>query len=119
LSPDSATARSARAAGLGLHRSVCAALVLAAGASTGAAEDVEFFRLSAPSETAIVGFAGDGFMVWTNASPESDATLERMCGAGAAWQEYVRIPVTGAQQTLRVFDPSPPPGMTLIPGGSS
>ena len=79
-------------------------------------QDLAFYRLHATGQTAIVDIQVDGSVTWTNASTLEDVQFQR--ARPTNWQDYVRIPATGAVQTARLFDLFPPAGMVLIPAGS-
>ena len=92
------------------------ALALGAGAAQGA----QFFRIAGPVATTITALSADGHITWTN-SPTNATFIVQTAHSFPGqtnWVDYIRVPVTNAVTTERIYDPSPPSGMALIPAGS-
>lgn len=83
-------------------------------------EGKAFFRVVSPTDTQIVGFGTDGFLVWTNGAAGGTCTVQRATALNGStnWTDFVQHAVTGAVMSLRVFDADAPSGMALIPAGS-
>jgi formylglycine-generating enzyme len=83
------------------------------------AQGTRFFRISGPAPTTTTAFNPDGTLVWSNAHPGTNYTIQAATSlAGTTnWVDYVQIPVTNAVNTNLLIDFNPPPGMTLIPAG--
>lgn len=107
-----------------MRGSLClAALVALSGAWRSVGQEGKaFFRVVSPADTRIVGFGADGVLVWTNDVDvaEGTCTVQRAASLDGTtnWTDFVQHAVTGAVMSLRVFDPSAPSGMALIPAGS-
>ncbi|MGD0538416.1 MAG: SUMF1/EgtB/PvdO family nonheme iron enzyme [Verrucomicrobiota bacterium] len=94
-------------------------LALIAGVHQAAAQGTRFFRISGPAATTIAAFLPDGTMVWSNALPGTNYTVQTvtsLCG-GTNWVDYVQLPVTTGVNTNLIFAFTPPAGMALIPAG--
>ena len=79
-----------------------------------------FFRIISTTNSVITGFAADGILVWTNADTAGvTCTVQRaLASPGPSnWADYAHQAVTNAAMSLWLFDPNPPAGMILIPGG--
>jgi formylglycine-generating enzyme required for sulfatase activity len=83
------------------------------------AQGTRFFRISGPAPTSITAFNPDGTLVWSNAQPGTNYTIQTASSlsGGSNWVDYVQIPVTNAVNTNLLIDFNPPPGMALIPAG--
>ena len=92
------------------------ALALGAVAVHGA----HFFRIAGPVATTITGLSVDGYITWTNSPTNATFTIQttQSLPAGTNWVDYLQVPVTSAVTAQRIYDPSPPSGMALIPAGS-
>jgi formylglycine-generating enzyme len=95
-------------------------LALVASAHQAAAQGARFFRIYGPAATTITAFRPDGTLVWSNALPGTNYTIQTVSSlAGAAgWVSYVQIPVTNGVNTNLLVAFNPPAGMALIPAGS-
>jgi formylglycine-generating enzyme len=83
------------------------------------AEEVRLFRIAGPVHTAITSVSPTGAITWTSAATGITCTVQTSTNLAAHdWVDYVRVPISNAVTTLRLFDPAPPTGMTLIPAGS-
>lgn len=82
------------------------------------AAEARFFRLASPAPSAITTLARDGTISWTNAQTIGSCTIQTSTNQFSGWIDYVQIPVTGVVMRARLFDPTAPAGMTLIPAGS-
>jgi formylglycine-generating enzyme required for sulfatase activity len=93
----------------------CFAIVLHAAAQTS-----QFFRISGPAATSIMAFNPDGTLVWSNAQPGTNYTVQTLSSppGGTNWVGYIQIPVTSAINTNRLIDFNPPAGMAFIPAGA-
>jgi hypothetical protein len=94
-------------------------LALSAGVPQISGQGTRFFRISGPAATQITAFQPDGTMIWTNAQPGTNYTVQTVSAqpGGTNWVDYVQLPVTKGMNTNRIIDPNPPAGMTLIPAG--
>jgi hypothetical protein len=94
-------------------------LALLAGIHEAAAQAAQFFRIAGPAATKIIAFRPDGTLVWTNARPGTNYTIQTASSlsGGPIWVDYVQLPVTSARNTNQIIDPNPPAGMALIPAG--
>jgi len=83
-------------------------------------QDARFFRISGPAETKILAFQTDGTLVWSNALPGANYTVQvaTTLDGGTNWLDYVQLPVTSSVNTNRLVDYNPPAIMALIPAGS-
>lgn len=83
------------------------------------AQERQFFRVICSNETRITRLDADGYLTWTNPCASGLCTVEMSQGldSGTNWASYVRIPITSSVIRVRLFDPDPPQGMELIPGG--
>jgi formylglycine-generating enzyme required for sulfatase activity len=95
-------------------------LALLAGVHLAAAQTAQFFRIAGPATTKIITFRPDGSLVWTNARPGTNYTIQTLSSlaGGPNWVDYVQLPVTSARNTNQIIDPNPPAGMVFIPAGS-
>lgn len=95
-------------------------LVLLAGVNQAASQGAQFFRISGPAATKLIAFRPDGSLVWTNALPNTNYTVQMATTlvGGTNWVDYVQLPVINRVNTNRVIDYHPPSGMALIPAGS-
>ncbi|HTX21907.1 MAG TPA: SUMF1/EgtB/PvdO family nonheme iron enzyme [Candidatus Aquilonibacter sp.] len=95
------------------------ALMLFAGVHQAEAQVTRFFRISGPTATAISEFKPDGTMVWSNAQPGTNYTVQTVTTllGGTNWVDYVQIPVTNYVNTNLLVSFNPPAGMALIPAG--
>ena len=87
---------------------------------TVAAQGAQFFRIAGPVATTITGLSVDGYITWTNSPTNATFTIQttQSLPAGTNWVDYLQVPVTSAVTAQRIYDPSPPSGMALIPAGS-
>jgi len=95
-------------------------LALLAGVYPVSGQGSRFFRILGPAATQITAFRPDGTMVWTNALPDTNYTIQTISPlpVGADWVDYVQLPVTNGINTNRIVDPNPPTGLAYIPAGS-
>ena len=102
-----------------LKISLCALALLVA-ASRAVADESGFFRIVGPTAAHITGLSPDGYLSWTNAGNTGIYTVQvaRRIGASTNWVNYLQVPVTDAFTRCRIYDPSPPSGMALIPAGA-
>ncbi len=80
-----------------------------------------YFRVVSPTNSMITALSSDGTLSWTNAATVGvTCTVQRATTlvGSSNWVDYVRHEVTNAAMALRLFDPTPPAGMALIPAGS-
>jgi len=93
---------------------------LFAGVHQSAAQAARFFRISGPAATTITAFQADGTLLWSNALPGTNYTIQTAAAlpGGTNWVDYVQLPVTNSVNTNRLIDFNPPAGMALIPAGS-
>jgi len=78
-----------------------------------------FFRVVSPTNTVITAFGG-GTVFWSNAITEGvTCTVQRALAVPGPsnWTDYVHHAVTNVAMELLLYDPNPPAGMVLIPGG--
>jgi len=94
-------------------------LVLLAGVHQACGQGTRFFRITGPAATSILAFDPDGTMVWTNALPGTNYTIQTLSSpaGGADWVDYVQLPVTNGINTNLLISFHPPAGMAFIPGG--
>ncbi len=94
-------------------------LACLAGVYPAAAQGTRFFRISGPAATSIIAFNPDGTLVWSNAQPGTNYTVQTISSlpGGTNWVDYVQLPVTSSVNTNQLIDFNPPAGMTLIPAG--
>jgi len=85
-----------------------------------AAQGAQFFRIAGPVQTTIIGLSADGHITWTNSPTNATFIVQtvRSLPGQTNWVDYIQVPVTNAVTTQRIYDPSPPSGMALIPAGS-
>ena len=86
---------------------------------TGLAGDQAFFRVSAESNTQIRSLAADGYMSWSNQMTSGTCTVQIADNLliTNVWRSYIRVPVDGAVESLRIFNLNSPSGMVYIPAG--
>jgi formylglycine-generating enzyme len=84
------------------------------------ANDSRFFRIVGPTVAHITDLSPNGFITWTNTANTGTYTIltAQILGAATNWIDYVQFPVSNYVTTTRIYDPSPPSGMMLIPAGS-
>jgi formylglycine-generating enzyme len=84
------------------------------------ADEARFFRIAGPTAATITAFTPDGYITWASPQVGTNYIVQAASGLGAAanWVDYIQVPVTNAVTTERIYDPSPPAGMALIPAGS-
>jgi len=94
-------------------------LALLASVHQAAAQSAQFFRISGPTATTITAFRPDGSLVWSNAQPGTNYTIQTVSSlpGGTNWVDYVQIPVTNGVNTNLLISFNPPAGMALIPAG--
>jgi len=82
------------------------------------AQGPQFFRISGPASTAIIGLQPDGTMIWSNTQPGTNYTV-RTCSSllGSNWVDYVKIHPTNSISTNLLIAFNPPSGMALVPAG--
>jgi formylglycine-generating enzyme required for sulfatase activity len=95
-------------------------LALIARIHQAAAQTAQFFRISGPAATIITKFRSDGTIVWGNALPSTNYTVQTASSlpGGSNWVSYVQLPVTQAINTNKLVDFNPPTGMAFIPAGA-
>ena len=83
------------------------------------AQGTRFFRISGPSATTITAFRTDGTLIWSNALPGTNYTVQTISSlpGGTNWVDYAQFPAATGLCTNRLISFNPPPGMTLIPAG--
>jgi formylglycine-generating enzyme required for sulfatase activity len=84
------------------------------------ADEARFFRMVGPGPTAITAFTPDGYITWLTLQPGTNYTVQtagNLTGP-SNWVDYVQVPATNSLTTNRLYDPTPPSGMVLIPAGS-
>jgi len=94
--------------------------LLTASAGVGQQESI-FFRIRSPTKTTITAFGANGTLVWTSVATEGiTCTVQRAVSLVGPdnWVDYVQHAATNTVMALRLFDPVPPTGMTLVPAGS-
>ena len=79
----------------------------------------QFFRIIGPVPTAFTACSNDGLITWTNVPTNSVFTVQtsHLLPGTTNWVDYVRVPVTNAITTHRLFDLNPPDKMVFIPAG--
>jgi len=94
-------------------------LALLGGINQAAAQGARFFRICGPAATTIMSFNADGTLVWSNALPGTNYTIQTATSlsGGTNWADYVQLRVTQAVNTNLLFAFNPPAGMALIPAG--
>jgi formylglycine-generating enzyme required for sulfatase activity len=94
-------------------------LALLAGVHPAAAQTTQFFRIVGPAATTLTAFNPDGTIVWSNAQPGTNYTVQTVSSlpGGTNWVDYVQIPVTNGVNTNLLISFNPPAGMALIPAG--
>jgi formylglycine-generating enzyme len=94
-------------------------LALLAGIQEVAAQTAQFFRIVGPAAVTIMAFRADGTLVWSNALPGTNYTVQTVSSlpGGTNWVDYVQLPVTNSINTNLIVSFSPPAGMVLIPAG--
>jgi formylglycine-generating enzyme required for sulfatase activity len=92
------------------------ALALGTGVAT---QGAQFFRIAGPTATTITALSVDGHITWTNSPTNATFTVQTAQSllSPINWVNYIYVPVTNAVTTERIYDPSPPSGMALIPAG--
>jgi sulfatase modifying factor 1 len=87
---------------------------------TSRGEDARFFRIAGPVPTAITAFSADGYVTWTNTLTNATFTVQTasLPFGPSNWVDYIQVPATNPITMHRLFDPSQPAGMMLIPAGS-
>jgi formylglycine-generating enzyme required for sulfatase activity len=94
-------------------------LLLFIGIHQTAAQSARFFRISGPAATKITAFRPDGTLVWTNAQPGTNYTIQTLPSlfGGTNWADYVQIPAASNVNTNQLVAFNPPTGMAFIPAG--
>jgi formylglycine-generating enzyme required for sulfatase activity len=84
------------------------------------AEEARFYRIAGPVATTITALSADGYVTWTNTPTNATFTVQTASSllSPGNWVDYLQVPATNPVTTQRLFDPSPPSGMALIPAGS-
>jgi formylglycine-generating enzyme required for sulfatase activity len=82
-------------------------------------QGAQFFRISGPAATTITAFNPDGTMIWSNAQPGTNYTVQTVSSlpGGTNWVDYLQIPAANGVNTNLLIDFNPPAGMKLIPAG--
>jgi sulfatase modifying factor 1 len=95
-------------------------LALIAGVHQAVAQNAQFFRISGPAATKILALQPDGTLVWSNAQPGTNYTIQTVAAlpGGTNWVNYVQLPVTQSVNTNLLLAYNPPVGMALIPAGA-
>ena len=85
-------------------------LALLGGINQAAAQGARFFRISGPAATTIMSFNPDGTLVWSNALPGTNYTIQTATSlsGGSSWANYVQLRVTQAVNTNLLFAFNPP-----------
>lgn len=77
-----------------------------------------FYRISGPAGTVIQYLSADGLLAWSNPSSNGSFLVETTSDvSGAGWRPLARGWISNTVTSLRVYDPTTPPGMRYIPGG--
>ena len=94
-------------------------LVLLAVIQRAGAQETRFFRISGPSATTITAFNPDGTLVWSNAQPGMNYTVQTISSLSGRtnWVDYIQLSVTNGVNANQLIDFNPPIGMALIPAG--
>jgi len=102
------------------HVWMVASLALMVGLSASGQEQ-QLYRITSSTTTAITAISPDGWLTWSNAAVDSTCWIERATNllGSNVWQSYVRHTATSVVTRLHCFDPNPPAGMVLIPGGNN
>ncbi len=81
-------------------------LAMLAGINQAAAQGARFFRISGPATTAISAFRPDGTMVWSNAQPATNYTIQTISSLsdGSNWVDYVQLLATNDINTNLLID---------------
>jgi formylglycine-generating enzyme required for sulfatase activity len=84
------------------------------------AGEVRFFRIVGPATTVITGITQDGYVTWTTSATNVTCTVQTAVSlvGPSNWVDYVQVPTPNPVLTQRIYDPSPPLGLVLIPAGS-
>ncbi len=87
---------------------------------TVAAQGAQFFRIAGPVATTITALSADGHITWTNSPTNVTFTVQTTQSllSPINWVDYLQVPVTNVVTTQRIYDPTPPSGMTFIPAGT-
>src|SRR5690242_19035493 len=77
------------------------------------AQGARFFRISGPTNTAILEFRLTGEMVWSNAQPGAtyNVQIASTLAGGTNWVDFVQLPTSNAINTNRLVDFHPPTSM--------
>ncbi len=82
------------------------------------AEPPLFFRLTASTNSAIIGLSSSGVLTWSNSADQGTYLVERSRNLMPdAWGPITRGNFSSHVWTAKVDDPSPPAKMRFIPGG--
>lgn len=84
-----------------------------------AQQEVAFFRIVSQAGAVITALSPDGTLAWSNAAASGICRVQRAATllGNSNWLDHVQQVVTNSVMALRLFDPHPPAGMVLIPGG--
>ena len=95
-------------------------LALLTGLNQAAAQGAHFFRISGPTATKITVFRRDGTLVWSNATPGANYTVQTVSSlpGRSNWVDYNQIYPTNSVNTNQINAFNLPAGMALIPAGS-
>jgi hypothetical protein len=72
------------------------ALAWLVGVHQAAAQGTQFFRIVGPAATTITAFRSDGTLVWSNALPGTNYTVQTVTSlpGRSNWVDYVQLPVS-------------------------
>src|SRR5262245_1458647 len=84
------------------------------------AEEARYFRVTGPVATTITAFTAHGYITWTNVATNATFTVQtaQSLASPINWVDYIQVLVTKRVTTERLFEPSLPSSIVLIPAGS-
>lgn len=79
-----------------------------------------FFRVQSPVTSTVTRLTAGGSMSWSNSSAGITSHIQRTSSINSSnnWVDYIAVPATNVLMSAQLFDPSPPAGMVLVPGGT-
>lgn len=94
-------------------------LAVCLGLETAGAQTTRFFRISGPAATTITAWRADGSLVWSNALPGTNYTVQTLLSLPGKtnWVDYVQLPAPRPVNTNLLIASHPPAGMALVPAG--
>jgi formylglycine-generating enzyme required for sulfatase activity len=104
--------------------SLISVVMLLAGTAKGGplpANNPVFYRFVSPATAQMTALSAQGLVTWSNTAVGVTGQFQRAIALAdaTAFVDYVQSVVTNPVMSLRLFDPSPPPGMALIPAGTN